>query len=425
MKKFVKILAAAALLTSFAAFSAVNTMAEETTEETAAETDEETEETTENPFSDVDPESEEGAAVITMYGNGYVTGYKDGTFLPDGNITRAELVRIVNQTLQFERLSEDTVNAYSDVEEEAWYYEDLMIAQEQGYVAGFPDGTFRPGENITREQFCTIISQLFSFEPLEGYEKAVSDEISEWASDYVYGVLSYGVMKMEDGNTFRATENITRGEVCLAMVNFIVNDDLSEIISSVISSSETDEEESETTTKSSSSGSSSSGGGGSSSGGSSSSSSSSTETTTVTDDTTETTTAASSSSGSSSSDSDDDSDDNNNDDNGDDDDDNTGTEVDSETLALLKTVYNSLQYAQVNSPNEEVRAIIKNIRAYIKSYLNDQSVDLDAAADDILSQYRSLSDENKTLTQNTILEYCSLSQLLTLKNVFFPDLSLS
>ncbi|MCD7904758.1 MAG: S-layer homology domain-containing protein [Clostridiales bacterium] len=430
MKKSLRLLGTSLLLSfalasssmSVAAFAdeTDDTEATEETEETEDEAEEETE-TPEMDFSDVDSETEAGAAIAKMYENGYITGYTDGTFRPDGSITRAELVRIVNQTLRLERISEDTVSSYSDVEEAAWYYEDIIIAQEQGYVSGFPDGTFRPNENITREQFCTILSQFYSFSPLESYTEVVSDEISGWAEDYVYAVLSYGIMNLEDDNAFRATENITRGEVCLAMVNFIITDEgeVSDILSSIIS----DTESSSTGSSSSSSGSSSSGGGSSSgssssSSGSSSSSSSSSETTTESDSETTTdgdteTTTSSSSSGSSSSTTDSTT---------------TTTEtetetttIDSETLAAVKSVYNSLQYAQINATNSSVKSFIKNIRAYLKSYMNDPSMDIDAAADDIISQYRSLSTEEKALAQDLILEYCSLTQLMDLKNTLLPN----
>ncbi|MCD8238003.1 MAG: S-layer homology domain-containing protein [Clostridiales bacterium] len=396
MKVFLKALAVSALAASLMTVSAA-----------AAET----------TFPDVDTETEQGAAIEKMYEAGCVTGYEDGTFRPNGYITRAELVRIMNLTLQFEQIDEDAVSVYSDVEEGAWYYNDLLIAQEQGYVAGFPDGTFHPGDNITRQQFCTIVSQLFGFKPSEEYTETVSDEITGWASDYVYAVLASGVMELEENNTFRATENITRGEVCLAASQFLLQDNISEIISSVISDTDTTDDDSETTTSSSSSsGSSSSGGGGSSSG---SSSSSSSETTTTTDSSSETTTASSSGSSSSGSSSSTDSS-------------TTTTEaetetttIDSDTLTVLNRVYNNLYAAQLSAPNSATRNVIRNVRTYIKSYMNDPaSVDIDAAGDDIIAQYRALSDANKTTLQDLVLENCSLSDLSKLKNIFFPNLSL-
>ncbi|MCD7854473.1 MAG: S-layer homology domain-containing protein [Clostridiales bacterium] len=405
MKVFLKALAISALAASLMTVSA-----------SAAET----------AFPDVDPETKQGAAIEKMYEAGCVAGYEDGTFRPDGSITRAELVRIMNLTLQFEQADETAVSVYSDVVEGAWYYNDLLIAQEQGYVAGFPDGTFRPGENITRQQFCTIVSQLFGFEPSEEYTEVVSDEITGWASDYVYAVLASGVMELEENNTFRATQNITRGEVCLAAAQFLIQDNISEIISSVISDTDTDSETA--TTDSSSSSSSSSGGGGSSSGSSSSGSSSSSETTTTTDSSSETTTSSSSSSSSGSSSSGSSSGSSSSTDN----ETETTTEaaaetttVDDDTITALNKVYNNLYNAQLDAPNTAVRNIIRNIRTYIKSYLNDHdSVDIDAAGDDIKAQYKALSDSNKTALQDLVLENCSLSDLSKLKNVFFPNLSL-
>lgn len=411
MKKISKIMTAAAAVVTVLAVSASSVSANEV-------------------FSDINEERADSEAIMKMYNAGYIAGYKDGTFRPDGSITRAELVRIVNQTLQFSDPDEGAENAYSDVYENEWYYNDLLIAQERDYVEGFPDGTFKPNDNITRQQFCTIVSRLFGFEAPQIIETKVEDEITGWATNYVYAVLSAGVMELEEGNLFRATENITRGEVCLAMSQFIIDEEIPED-SSVIetikrrnsgggsgsgsgsgtgSSTGSDSNTSSNGSTGSDSGTSSGGStgsdsgtssggtssGGTSSGGTSSGSEQTNPETTTKEPVTETTTELTP----------------------------QKPVLDEKTRSSLENVYSDLKSAQSKAPNRSIHSLIVGIRTNISNYLSDPSMDLDSAADTLTAQYRALSADDRAKTQDLIIEACKISELRLLKDKFFPDLDM-
>lgn len=239
-----------------------------------------------SPFKDVSEDTKNYKEIVKMYEAGYIKGYGDDNFKPDGNITRAELVVILNKLFMFDEET-DYTKKFTDVAEANWFYEPVMKAGAVGYIAGFPDGSFKPNDNFTRQQFCVVLSQINNFEKLE-FDKEVKDAISPWASDYVYKVLSNRVMLLESGDTFRATENITRSEVCAALAGFIVE---SEDIQTTEKSEETTEvtTASQTTTVTTSS----SGGGGGGSSKKNNTTTTTTETTTnktITESTTETTT---------------------------------------------------------------------------------------------------------------------------------------
>lgn len=281
------------------------TAAEDSTEETTEpkDTTEAATEIVELPFSDVDSESAQGKAIAKMYGKGYLKGYEDGTFKPNGFITRAELTRVFNQVFGYGLNEEAAVNMkdFTDnFDSTAWYYDDVRIAQSNGYIKGFEDGSFRPKENFTREQTCTVIYAV-ALADKDHIEIAaeINDPVSQWAAEYVNCCVVNNVFELEDGGLFRAKENITRGEVCEALAKF-VNDEGSYYIAAEETTTDIEETteaatNSETGTETTSSapkssggggggGSSSGGGGGSSSGGGSGSSSgggsSTTETTT-------------------------------------------------------------------------------------------------------------------------------------------------
>ena len=98
-------------------------------------------------FSDVDVTSDEGIAILTLYVEGIVKGYGDGTFGVDKPLTRAEFARMINLVFKY---TGSSVNKFTDVEPDDWFYADVLTAINAGYIAGFEDNTFRGNDNVTR-----------------------------------------------------------------------------------------------------------------------------------------------------------------------------------------------------------------------------------------------------------------------------------
>lgn len=88
---------------------------------------------------------------------GLLAGYPDGTFRPDGYLQRAEAVTLLNR---FFNITEGGYPSFVDVRPDHWYYFQVGAAQGKGYVAGFPDGTFRATEYVTRLQAFVMIYRL-------------------------------------------------------------------------------------------------------------------------------------------------------------------------------------------------------------------------------------------------------------------------
>lgn len=165
------------------------------------------------PFNDVDVNTYEGAAINKLYKLGYINGYNENTFAPLNKITRAEFVKIVNRVFSYELAGE---NPFSDVKESDWFYNEICIAAQIGYINGMGDGRFCPEDNITREQALVIINNILNMEFLP-FEVYISDPVSDWAEDSVKKAVSNGLIFLEDGNRLRATEPIKRGESALIL----------------------------------------------------------------------------------------------------------------------------------------------------------------------------------------------------------------
>lgn len=168
-------------------------------------------------FSDVTAGTDLGNAIYKLVEDGVVVGYPDGTFKPNNNLTRAELTKMIN--LVFGYTEADTAG-FSDVTDADWFKPYVLVAKKAGYIKGFEDGSFRGNQNLTREQACAIIARCANLLETKMFIK-ISDPVSDWADADVKKVIAAGFMSLEEGDKFRAKEDITRGELALLLKKYI------------------------------------------------------------------------------------------------------------------------------------------------------------------------------------------------------------
>jgi len=169
-------------------------------------------------FSDVDFTTEVGKDIQKLLNAGVINGNGDGTFTPQNPVTRAELCKMVNKVKGYSDIADVS---FSDVTTNDWYYTHVLIGKKAGYINGFPDGSFRGDDYVTREQVCAIICRAFGIYDL-GLSAGVTDEVSDWALPYVNALITNKLISLEAGNTFRATENMKRGELSTSLAKFVV-----------------------------------------------------------------------------------------------------------------------------------------------------------------------------------------------------------
>jgi alpha-amylase len=92
-----------------------------------------------------------------MVDNGYMTGYSDGTFRPDRDLTRAEFATMLVAVLKPQEKSEYSSRSFTDISNH-WAKGNILRAARSGYIAGYTDGTFRPEEKVTKLQALLAIS---------------------------------------------------------------------------------------------------------------------------------------------------------------------------------------------------------------------------------------------------------------------------
>lgn len=147
---------------------------------------------------------------------GYISGYPDGTFLPDNSITRAEFLTLVNKIFKFE--NKTNIN-FIDVRPDYWAYSEIQKGISAGYVSGDKNGTFRPDDFITRQEAAVIINKLLDNTEITENKPNFKDayDIDEWAKNSVDIVYEHGILSGFPNGTYRPKKYMTRAEAVSAL----------------------------------------------------------------------------------------------------------------------------------------------------------------------------------------------------------------
>ena len=154
--------------------------------------------------------------IIQWTSKGYISGYEDGTFKPDNSITRAEFVRLVNQSMGYTK----TGNAYfSDVSSSYWGYNDIQKGVAAGYVRGDGNGKFRPNDPVSRQEAAVMISQICGLGQDFSAAAKYTDYryIPSWAAGYVGAVSKAGIMSGYPDGDFKGDRYLSRAEAVIAL----------------------------------------------------------------------------------------------------------------------------------------------------------------------------------------------------------------
>jgi len=155
---------------------------------------------------------------------GYISGYADGSFKPDREISRAEFVSMVNKVFLIPNSNNGV--KFSDVTSSDWFYSDVKNASADGYILGYNDNTFRPNNLVTRQEACVIIYRLLSLPPIidDSQLTEFSDisTIAAWSKNSVISLIIEGIINGYADKTIRPNGKLTRAEA-LCMIDRTLN----------------------------------------------------------------------------------------------------------------------------------------------------------------------------------------------------------
>ena len=152
----------------------------------------------------------------------YIVGYGNGEVRPQNNITRAEVAtiffRLLTDDVRDENLTK--TNRYSDVAATSWYNTAVSTLSFMGIITGYPDGTFRPNAAITRAEFAAIAARFDN----DGDKTAAkfSDIANHWAKDEISIAYNNGWITGYPNGTFGPQRDITRAEA-MTLVNRVLD----------------------------------------------------------------------------------------------------------------------------------------------------------------------------------------------------------
>lgn len=155
----------------------------------------------------------------------YIAGYPDGLVGPNRTLTRAEAAQIIYALMTDESKAQYAKKAgktFVDVSKDYWAYDAITMMTKANILVGMGDGRFAPNAVMTREQFATMIAQLFMIEinqPIAGY--IFKDLNGGFADKYISLLYALGIIDGKGDNMFGPKDSLTRAQA-IAIINKII-----------------------------------------------------------------------------------------------------------------------------------------------------------------------------------------------------------
>lgn len=149
-------------------------------------------------------------AIVKLAALNTIKGYEDGSFKPENTITRAELATIITFVLGLQDaadLAKETPTKFSDVKTNEWYTGYINIAANENVISGYPDGTFKPSENVSYSEAVTMLVNAL------GLKQVVDKSGGTWPSNYMSKASQLGITKVL--SSVNGSAKAIRGDVFL------------------------------------------------------------------------------------------------------------------------------------------------------------------------------------------------------------------
>lgn len=177
-------------------------------------------EATATPVPTVKPT--EAPVINTEYTKPYASGYDDGSFLPNNNITRGELAAMIARLSYGDDLPDGMYQAsFPDVDSDAWFNKYIGYLEDKDVLSGYEDGTFRPMDTITRGEISAVIARAQRYD-LISYNGIFTDVTeNDWAKDNIETLADKNIVSGYEDGTFGPYSPLTRAEA-VAIINRVL-----------------------------------------------------------------------------------------------------------------------------------------------------------------------------------------------------------
>ena len=162
--------------------------------------------------------------IINLTQKGYISGFPDKTFLPNGRLTRAQAAVLLVKILGLE--NETGAGTFSDTVGH-WAEKQISIAKQYGIFSGYDGNLFYPEKNITREEFAVVCDKvLYSPDTVNFAQKIYSDvspESNPWSNNSIILLSMNNIISGYPDGSFKPGNSISRAEavrIISSMLNY-------------------------------------------------------------------------------------------------------------------------------------------------------------------------------------------------------------
>ena len=170
-------------------------------------------------FDDIDENDWFYDDVVDAAENGYVNGMGEGKYQPYGQLTRAQFALMIARAMNYDS-NPDVTSAFPDVADDHWAKAAINFCYQNDIIRGYEDGEFKPDRYVTRQEVAAILARAFNLEEISSEEYPDDASIASWASEDVYKAKAAGLMKGDaDTGNFRPTSLLNRAEAATILMN--------------------------------------------------------------------------------------------------------------------------------------------------------------------------------------------------------------
>ena len=172
-------------------------------------------------FTDLDTGDEYYEAVMYLVEEGVISGYPDGTFRTDNTVSRVEALKLIYKGLNAS-LKEGRL-PFDDVSDKEWYSPYLYTAYKAGVVDGYSDGSFRPTSTVNKAEFYKMLFNGMGVDINPVVTEAPFEDVSvdDWYAPYVAYAKEIGIID-SDIEEIEAANGMSRGEVAYAIYKLVL-----------------------------------------------------------------------------------------------------------------------------------------------------------------------------------------------------------
>ncbi len=173
-------------------------------------------------FNDVTAEFWGKKYIEAMASKGVINGIPDGSYDPNGKVTRAQFAKML--TIVAGLYDENADVGFTDVNKKDWFYKYVASAAKAGIILGYPDGSFDPDMYISRQDMAVMVSRVIGNSTLENADGILDfvdkSEVSAYAKNSVAIIVRSEIMKGKPGRIFDPKGDATRAEAAVVIYNY-------------------------------------------------------------------------------------------------------------------------------------------------------------------------------------------------------------